>query len=71
MVQLYIDIGGLLARCVSADIPVSNDNVRDFMLGFNQAEPLFTIVDMGRGSEKLSRKVEGTSDCLFDGMYSL
>lgn len=63
MVHLYIDIGRLLARCVSSDIPLSDDNVRDFMIGFTQAKPLFTIVDVGHDpGDLLSRKVEGTSD---------
>ena len=62
MVHLYIDIGGLLARSVSSDIPLSDDNVRNFMIGFTQGQPLFTIVDVGNDPEKLSRKVEGTSD---------
>ena len=59
MVHLYIDIGGLLARCVGADIPLSDGNVRDFMVGFTQAQPLFIMVDVGRDPQKLSRKVEG------------
>lgn len=63
MVHLYIDIEGLLARCVSADIPLSDGNVRDFMIGFTQAQSLFTIMDVGYDPEKLSRKMEGTSDC--------
>ena len=57
MVHLYIDIGGLLARCVGADI--SDGNVREFMVGFTQAQPLFTIVDVGRDPQKLSKKVKG------------
>ena len=62
MVNLYIDVGGLLARCVSNDISLSDHNVRDFMIGFTQARSLFTIVDVGNDTDKLSRKVEGTSD---------
>ena len=62
MVHLYIDIGSLLARCVGADIPLSDGNVRDFMVGFTQAQPLFTMVDVGRDPQKLSRKIEGTPD---------
>ena len=57
MVHLYIDIGGLLARCVGVDI--SDGNVRDFMVGFTQAQPLFIIVDVGRDPQKLSQKVKG------------
>ncbi len=59
MVHLYIDIGGLLARCVGNDIPLSESSVRAFMLGFTQAQPLFTIVDVGRDPEKLLQKMEG------------
>ena len=59
MVHLYIDIGGLLARCVGADIPLTDGNVRDFMVGFTQAQPLFAMVDVGRDPQKLSQKVEG------------
>ncbi len=61
MVHFYIDIGGLLARCLSSDIPLSDDLVREFMVGFTQAQPLFAIVDVGHDSEKLSRKVESMS----------
>ena len=59
MVHLWIDVGGLLARCDSNDIPLSDSSVRNFMLGFTQFQPLFTIVDVGRDQEKLSQKVEG------------
>ena len=59
MVQLYIDIGGLLARCVGNDIPMSDSSVRDFMLGFTQAQQLFTIVEVGYDSGQVKRKVEG------------
>ena len=62
MVHLYVDTEGLLARCVSNDIPLSDSSVRDFMLGFTQAHPLFTIVDVGHDLEILSQKVE----CMFD-----
>lgn len=60
MVHLYIDVDGLLARCVSNNIPLSDRSVRGFMLGFTQSQPLFTIVDVGRDAEKLTQKVEGT-----------
>lgn len=62
MVHLYIDIEDLLARCVSADIPLSDKEVRNFMLGFTQAQPLFTIMDVGHDLEKMLQKVEGMSD---------
>ena len=62
MVQLYIDIGGLLARCVGKEIPMSDSSVRDFMVGFTQAQPLFTIVEVGSDSGQVSRKVEGMTD---------
>jgi hypothetical protein len=31
-----------------------------FLLGFNQASPLFSIVDVGRGKEAADVKVKGT-----------
>ena len=65
MVHLYVDIGGVLARCVSNDIYLSDSTVRSFMLGFAQAQPLFTIVDVGHEPEILSQKVEG----MFDFQY--
>lgn len=62
MVHLYIDIGGLLARSVTVDVPLSGDNIRDFMVGFTQKEPLFTVMDVGRDSVTL-QKMNGTCDC--------
>ena len=59
MVHFFVDVGGLLARCVSNDIPLSDSCVRNFMLGFTQAQPLFNIVDVGRDQQRLLRKVEG------------
>lgn len=62
MVHFYIDIGGLLARCVSNDIPVNERCVRNFMLGFTQARPLCAIVDVGQDEGILSQKMEGRID---------
>ena len=64
MVHLYVDVEGLLTN----DIRLKDGEVRDFMLGFTQAQPLFMIVDVGHDPEKLSRKVEGTSDCSWFGV---
>lgn len=61
MVYLYIDIGGLLARSVTIDAPLSGDNVRDFMVGFTQNQPLFTAMDVGHDSVTLE-KMKGTCD---------
>ena len=73
MVHLYVDVGGLLARCVSNDIPLNDSCVRGFMLGFAQAQPLFTIMDVGRGQDGSLPKVEGMFDSqkstLFDKRY--
>ena len=65
MVHLYVDIEGVLARCISNDILLSDSTVRGFMLGFTLAQPLFTIVDVGHEPEILSQKVEG----MFDSQY--
>lgn len=62
MVHFYIDVGGLLARCVSNDIPLNEKCVRNFMVGFTQARPLYAIVDVGKDEGVLSQKVEGMFD---------
>lgn len=59
MVHFYIDVRGLLARCISNDIPLDESCVRNFMLGFTQARPLCAIVDVGQDEGILSQKVEG------------
>ena len=73
MVHLYVDVGGLLARCVSNDIPLSDSCVRGFMLGFAQAQPLYTIMDVGRGLDGSLPKVGGMFDTqqsiVFDNKY--
>ena len=73
MVHLYLDVGALLARCVSNDISLSDSCVRGFMLGFAQAQPLFTIMDVGRGQDGSLPKAEGMLDSqqsiLFDRKY--
>ena len=73
MVHLYVDVEGLLARCVSNDIPLSESCVKGFMLGFAHAQPLFTIMDVGRGQDRSLSKVEGMCDfqqtILFDKKY--
>lgn len=63
MMHFFIDVEGLLARCANNDIRLKDGEMRDFMLGFTQAQPLFMIVDVGHDPGRLSRKVEGTSDC--------
>ena len=62
MVHLYVDVGGLLARSISNDIQLSDSCVRGFMLGFAQAQPLCTIMDVGRGQDGSLPKVEGMFD---------
>lgn len=62
MVHFYIDVGGLLARCVSNDIPLNESCIRNFMLGFTLARPLYAIVDVGQNEGILSQKVEGMLD---------
>ena len=62
MVHIYIDLQGFVARSISADIPLSDNDVYDFMVGFTQSQPLFNIVDVGHDSEKLIAKMESMCD---------
>ena len=62
MIHLYVDVGGLLARSISNNIPLSDSCVRGFMLGFAEAQPLCTIMDLGRGQGGSLPKVEGKFD---------
>jgi hypothetical protein len=60
MVSFYIDVGTVFARCVSADVKITEDCLREFVCGFNQAQPLFDLVDVGRGRKQTVLKIQGT-----------
>ena len=60
MVSFYIDVGTLFAKCVSADIKISKDCLREFACGFTQAQPSFSLVDVGHGREQAILKIQGT-----------
>ena len=60
IVSFYIDVGTLFAKCVSADIKISEDCLREFACGFTQAQPLFDLVDVGHGREQAVLKIQGT-----------
>ncbi|KAL2044080.1 hypothetical protein ABVK25_012488 [Lepraria finkii] len=59
MVSFYIDVGTLFAKCVSADIKISEDCLREFACGFTQAQPSFSLGDGGHGREQAILKIQG------------
>ena len=60
VVGFYIDVSTVFARCVSADVEITEACLREFVCGFNQAQPLFDLVDVGRGREQTILKIQGT-----------
>lgn len=57
----YFDVERLLVKYVINKIPIYEDNLKEFMRGFTQAEsgPLFDIVDVGDNEEGMFRKMDG------------
>ena len=48
-----------LAEALAANGVCSSDVFEDFVLGFNQAAPLFSFVDVGSGKEAADSKIKG------------
>ena len=61
--HVHLDVPGLLSRLNSSHNSFPENNVHDFMRGFNQADrgPLLHIVDAGSSRELMHGKVEGKS----------
>lgn len=56
---IYCNKNGLLDTLLSNHICTSEE-FEAFVLGFNQASPLFSIVDVGNGKEAADSKIKGT-----------
>lgn len=59
---VYCNKRGLAETLVSSGV-CSAEQFEDFVLGFNQAAPLFSFVDVGGGKEAADAKIKGR--CLF------
>ena len=62
MIAFYLDVNTMFAKCVSADLPVSTEGLREFVCGFTQAHPLFDLVDVGQDKEKKLLKINSWSN---------
>ena len=60
---IYCNKNGLVDTLTSNAVCTA-EQFEAFVLGFNQASPLFSIVDVGNGKEAADSKIKGTS-CLF------
>ncbi|KAL2044657.1 hypothetical protein N7G274_002431 [Stereocaulon virgatum] len=69
MVNFYIDVGTVFAKCVSADVGITEDCLREFVHGFNQAQPLFDLVDVGRRREQTVLKIQGLFQFYVDNVH--
>lgn len=57
-VSIYCNISGLVDVLVGQGI-CTPDTFQSFCVGFNQASPLFSIVDAGSGKEAADTKIKG------------
>lgn len=62
---IYLNRNGLCDLLYSNDIIANKSDFDDFIVGFNQASPLLSIVDVGRGKEAADAKVRGV--CVVTG----
>lgn len=57
---IYCNKSGLLDTLTHNNI-CTTEQFEAFVIGFNQASPLFSIVDVGSGKEAADSKIKGTS----------
>lgn len=64
LVFVYLNRMGL-SNMLGANGLLGNEvNMDQFIMGFNQSSPLFSIIDAGSGKEAADSKIRGTaSDC--------
>lgn len=59
---IYCNKSGLLETLIQNDV-CSTEQFETFVVGFNQASPLFSIMDVGTGKEAADAKIKGM--CLY------
>ena len=57
---IYLNKSGLL-ETLTSNLVCTAEEFEAFVLGFNQASPLFSIVDVGNGKEAADSKIKGAS----------
>jgi hypothetical protein len=58
-VSIFFNKVGLQKVLLEADAKCTQDVFEDFILGFNQASPLFTMTDVGKGKDAADAKIRG------------
>lgn len=65
---VYVNRMGLSNTLVSSKICTAQ-KLSDFIIGFNQASPLFTVVDVGEGKEAADTKLRGKMSSSFNDHF--
>jgi hypothetical protein len=67
-VSVYCNKSGLQETFTSRQL-CTVDQFEAFVMGFNQASPLFSLTDVGNGKEAADTKIKGHSSCSFLALY--
>lgn len=59
---IYLSRTGLSDLLLSNDLVADKSTFDDFIVGFNQASPFISIVDVGKGKEAADSKVKGPTN---------
>ena len=59
LVRVFLNIDFLTRKCQSEGVVGDELTLRQFALGFTKSQPLFEIVDAGRGKDRVDYKVKG------------
>ena len=59
LVRLYVNLEGLIRKCLDLGLLQDEKTLRHFCAGFTQSQPLFDIVDAGHGKERADHKIKG------------
>lgn len=63
LVFVYLNRVGMMDAMMSNNLIGRRTEFDDFITGFNQASPLFHIVDVGPGKEAADAKLRGKHAC--------
>ena len=57
--RVFVNIDYLTRRSRSEGLVRDENVLRQFALGFTQSQPLFEMVDAGRGKDRVNYKIKG------------